>query len=192
MSAAEETVIDLPAGQVRTGAELPPDLAVTIGRRDLGWAASEAFYSVRVPLIGDGRLFYAPDIREAETWVYRWSPDLAERREALAELVEAGGLSGPVEERRFASMVACPLWAQVRAHGVESWMDLEGPGSLDALSAVGAVEALIPADIWGWLVRRRQAWQAERDRATWRRSQREVHALMRDQAGRAGPGGGGR
>src|ERR1051325_4309337 len=76
---------------------LPQDLAVTIGRTDTGWKAGEAFYSLRVPLVGDVRLLYAPDVDRHETWIYGFTPDRAERLEALTAVVEAGGLAAPIE-----------------------------------------------------------------------------------------------
>ena len=172
--AAEVTRVDV----------VPPDLVVTIGRRDLGWQASPAAYSLTVSLVGDMRLFYVPDLTQAETWVYRWTPDHQDRREALTGLVGAGGLSGAVETRPFAAMAEVAVWVKARAQGIDSWMDLDGSGSLDALSAVGVVESLIPADVWERLVHRRTAWQSERDRATWRRAQREVAGLAGDQESR--------
>jgi hypothetical protein len=141
---------------------------VTVGRRDVRWESGDtwmACYSVRVPVSGTARLYYAPDAAEAETWVYRFDPDPDDRHEALVAVVEAGGLSGPVDTRRTGSMVAVPLWATVRAHSIDSWMLLDESDGTAALAAVGMVEALIPEGVWGEVMLRRRWWHRTRTRA---------------------------
>jgi hypothetical protein len=174
-------VPDLPRGVLDDAdwaAAMPSDVVVTIGRRDLGWDASAAGYSVTVSRVGDMRLFYAPDLARVDLWPYRWTPDHIERREALAGVWMAGAVCAMSEARPFTALADVPLWVKVRMNGFDLWMDTDGPGSLEVLTAVGAVESLIPAGTWEMLARRRTGWQAERDRATWRRAQRDVAGLV--------------
>jgi hypothetical protein len=176
---------DLPRGVLDDAdwaAAMPSDFVVTIGRRDLGWDATAAGcpagYSVTVSRVGDMRLFYAPDLARVDLWPYRWTPDHTERHEALMGVWMAGALCAMTEQRPFTALADVPLWVKVHANGFDLWIDLDGCGGPDALAAVGAVEALIPVQVWEMLARRRTRWQAERDRATWRRAQREVAGLV--------------